>query len=135
MIYVSAIGVLILLFLGIQIICSILTVVFIRRNTLGENTDIKKAVAKVLAYFVAASLLSFVNSVGPAFITLIRESITNNDTTTIVALNYLTLVVFNVPAIATPIVTIALLKPVRLAIKTAIKKAYALCCRKHSVDN
>ena len=102
MIYVAAIGVLILLFLGIQIICSILTVVFIRRNTLGENTGIKKAVAKVLAYFIVASFLSLINNIGPAFVPLIQEAIADKDTTTIVVVNYLLLVVFNVPAIATP---------------------------------
>ena len=134
-IYATAIGVLILLFLGVQIICGILTVVYIRRNTLEENTDIKKAVAKVQAYFAAASILSFINNIGPAFVPLIREAIADNDTTTTVAVNYLILVVFSIPAIATPIVTIALLKPVRLATKTMIKKAYTLCCRKHSVAN
>ena len=135
--YISATVTLALLFMTIQLICSILTVVYIKRNTLEENTVIKKAIAKVLAYLAVASILSFINNIIPITNPLIRKAIADNDITTIVALNYFLRLVFNVPSIATPIVTIVLLKPVRVAIKAAIKKV-CVCCpnnQVHPVNN
>ena len=63
----------------IQLICSILTVVYIKRNTLEENTVIKKAIAKVLAYLAVASILSFINNIIPITNPLIRKAIADND--------------------------------------------------------
>ena len=114
--------------LGAQIICGVLTIVYIKRNTLEENTKIKKAVAKVLAYFALTSILPVINLIAPAFNLLIRKAVTANNTTAMIAINYLFIVVFNIPSIATPIITIVLLKPVRVAIKAMIKRA-CMCCR------
>ena len=134
LIAVVSTGAIALFFLGVQIVCGILTIVFIKRNTLEENTQIKKAIAKVLAYFTISSILALINHIAPFFNQLIRKSIAKDDFTTIIAVNYLLLLVFNLPSIATPFVTIALLKPVRVAIKAMIKKA-CMCCRTRSVNN
>ena len=120
--FISAIAGLELLFLSIQLICSILTIVYIRRNTLEGNTNVKKAVAKVLAYFAIASILSFINNILPAINPLVYNAIADDDIATIVAVYYLLRLVFNIPSIATPIVTIVMLKSVRDALKTTIKK-------------
>lgn len=42
-----------------ELICSILTIVYIKKNVLQENTDVKKSITKVLAYLATVSILSF----------------------------------------------------------------------------
>ena len=104
--------------LVVQLIFGLLTVVFIKRNVLVENTDVKKAIAKVLAYLLIASILSFINNVVPLIGPVLRRLTADDDIIGIIATNYVIRSIFNVPAIATPIVAILLLKPVRLALKT-----------------
>ena len=101
--FISAIAGLELLFLSIQLICSILTIVYIRRNTLEGNTNVKKAVAKVLAYFAIASILSFINNILPAIYPLVYNAIDYSNHymfiiffATIVAVYYLLRLVFNI---------------------------------------
>ena len=93
----------------------------------------KKAVAKVLRYMAAVSVLSFINSILPHFIGMIIESTTISTSRTLthyVTANYVIRVLANITAFPTPIVTIILLKPVRDAIKTMSKKV-CLCCHKN----
>ena len=52
-----------LAFLVFQLVCSILTIVYIKRNVLEGNTAVKKAVTKVLVYLAVASILSIIYSV------------------------------------------------------------------------
>ena len=113
-----------LFFLSIQLICSILTIVYIKRNVLEGNKAVKKAVAKVLAYLAVASILSFINSIIPAAIPGIQTLVPPNDIASVVAVNYILRLVVNVPAIATPIVAIILLKPIRVAMKIMSKKVF-----------
>ena len=128
-------GTIAVFFLGIQIVYGILTFVFIKRNTLEENTDVKKAVAKVLAYFIISSILSLINKITPWINLLIVRAVPQDNTTTIIAVNYLMMLVFFIiPSMAMPFVTIGLLKPVRVAIKAMIKRA-CMCCRTRSVNN
>lgn len=109
-------------FLIIQIVFSILTVVYVTRNTLEGSTEMKKAVTRVLAYLAVASFLSFINNIMPAANPVIRRILPKDDIVSVIAVYYLLRLVFNVPAIATPVVTIALFKAVRLAIKNMSKK-------------
>ena len=88
---------------------------YVKRNVLEGNKAVKKAVAKVLAYLAVASILSFINSVIPSANPAIQ---TLDDIASVVAVNYILRLVVNVPAIATPIVAIILLKPIRVAMKT-----------------
>ena len=127
-------GAIAVFFLGVQIVYGVLTFVFIKRNTLEENTDIKKAVAKVLAYFIISSILSLIDKIAPWINQLIVRAVPQDDTTTIIAVNYVVMLIFIIPSIAMPFVTIALLKPVRVAIKAMIKKV-CMCCRTRSVNN
>ena len=69
----------------------------------------------------AVSVLSFINSILPHFISLIFESTiteTSTNLTYYVTANYVVCMFANITAFPTPIVTIILLKPVRNAIKT-----------------
>ena len=59
----SVLIVLTLMFLIFQIVCSILTGVFIKRNVLEGNTSVKKAVAKVQLYITIAGILSIANTI------------------------------------------------------------------------
>ena len=118
---VASIGV---VFLIIQISFSVVTVVFVIRNTLEGSIELKKATTKVLAYLAAASILSFINNILPAIVNpIIRNVLPKDDIVITIAVYYLLRIVSNIPAIATPIVTIALFKPVRLGLKNMSKKA------------
>ena len=106
----------------IEVTCCILTNLFIKRNVLEDNADVKKAVNKVLVYLVAVSILTFINTVlpflGPYFF---PKGTTQTLQGTLIT-NYGVRLFFNMLAFATPIVGIVFLKPVRAAIKTMSKK-------------
>ena len=121
-----------LLFLSIELISCILTVIYMKRNVLEGNASVKKAIAKVLGYMAAVSVPSFINSVLPYFIPMIFETTSpDGNLTTFLAGIYVTRVCANITAFPTPIiVTIILLKPVRDAIKTMSKKVCP-CCHKN----
>ena len=120
-----------LFFLSIQLICCILTVIYMKQNVLKGDTSVKKAVTKVLVYMAVVSVLSFINSVFPYFLAIIFE--TNSPTrsvATFLAGVYMVRVFAIITAFPTPIVTIILLKPVRDAIKTMSKKVCPCCHQK-----
>ena len=114
-----------LFFLTIQITCIIVTVAYIKKNVLEGNTDVKKVVTKVMVYFVSVSVLTFILSIvptaNPSIVKQLSNSIVN-----FVAVNYIIRLVYNIPAIATPIVAIAMLTPVRVALKN-LSKNYCQC--------
>ena len=112
------------IFLIIQIVMIIVTFVYIKKHTLEENVQIKKAVAKVLVYIFIASIVTFIGTIVPALSFLI---IPGSTIVIMTARSYLARLLFSVPGIATPIVAIALLKPVRDAIKTMPKNLF---CKK-----
>ena len=117
----------------IQFVCGVMVFVYIKRNTLHENKKMKKAIAKVLVYLIVVSILSLINSGLPVINPIIfKEVIRLNSTVRLVAVNYVVRLLANVPAIATPIVAIALLKPVRVAMKTMMSKVCVClsCLRK-----
>lgn len=108
-----------ILFLAIEFIFCILVGVYIKRNVLDESSDMKKAVAKVQGYLIAASILSFIISVLPAANPILfKEAISNGGIVSFVAVNYTVRLFATLPAIATPVVAIILLKPVRVAVVT-----------------
>ena len=123
--YISEVLVAIGLFLmTIQVICNILTIVHIKRNFIQEDIEFR---AKLLACLVVVSILTFINSMIPAFNSFIKA----DNIITSAALDYLLLLSFNIPAIAIPIAMITFLKPVRNNVKTIVKAC--LCCLKHAV--
>ncbi len=119
--------------LSIIIICCILTFVYIKRNILEDNVTVKKAVAKVLFYLTITSILAFINSVTPALVPTIRAALLDESVAGLIAIIYILRIIFNIPSIAIPIISIIVLKPVRTAMKLILLK---LCpaCRHESVD-
>ena len=115
-------------FVSIEVICCILTVVYIKRNTSEGNSRVKKAITKVLGYLAIISILSFINVVLP-YVYLIAtqfQTVPNRNAANLssfLALSYLIKIIPNILAFPTPIITILLLKPLRDAIKTISKKA------------
>ena len=109
-----------LFFLSIEIICFILTVIYMKRNVLEGSTSVKKAFAKLIGYMAVASVLSFINSFLPSLIPLAVGYLTKQQSNlmTFLAIKYTTRVLPNITASATPFAAIILLKPVRDAIKT-----------------
>ena len=101
------------LFLCIQVFFSIITAIYIKKHTLEGNSDIKKAVAKVLIYLLATSVLSYINNIVPSTIPFIREALQIDDIFSFLALYYITVILVNIPTIAIPIVTLVFMKPIR----------------------
>ena len=110
-----------LIFLIFQLVCNTLTIVYIKRNVLEGDTAVKKAVAKILAYLSVASILSLIYTIVPIFSSFIPY----DKVTFVIINNVLRRLLLLIPAIATPIVTIILLKPIRVAMKSMCKK---VCC-------
>ena len=104
----------------VQIVMAIVTSVYIKKHTLEGNVQIKKAVARILVYIVIESIITFVSSIAPAVSFVMRLIIPDSIAFT-TARAYFTQLFINVPSIATPLVAIAILKPVRDAIKTMVK--------------
>ena len=111
-------------FMEIPIVCMItiatfglLLFIYIKKNTLEENVDVKKAVAKILLYLFVYSILTFIANVAPATFPVIRDVLVDESVISLIVINYSLRVIFNIPNIATPIVTIMLLKPLRVALK------------------
>ena len=120
---VSALMAITVFFLSIEVITCTLIVIYIKRNALAGNTSVKKGVFRLVKYFVAASVLSFINSTSINFGPLVvHQTALNSNLETFIAINYLVLLVPNITAFTTPIATIVLLKPVRDAIKNIFKK-------------
>ena len=115
------------IFLIIQIVMIIVTFVYIKKHTLEGSVQLKKAVAKVLVYIFIASIVTFIGTIAPALSFIVHLIIPGSTTVTMTVRIYLTRLLFSVPGIATPIVAIALLKPVRDAIKTMTKNLF---CKK-----
>ena len=109
-----------LFFMSIEIICFILTVIYVKRNVLEGSTSVKNAFTKLLGYMAVASVLSFINSFLPSLIPFAVEYLNKQQSNlvTFLAIYYTTRVLPIINASATPIVAIILLKPVRDAIKT-----------------
>lgn len=108
--------------LCVIIICCILTFVHIKKSVLVDSAEIKKATAKVLFYLSITSVLVFISSVLPVANPLIREALEKRSVVGVIAVNYLLRVIYNVPPFLFPIVSLGVLKPVRVAMKKKLMK-------------
>ena len=97
----------------VQIVMAIVTCVYIKKHTLDGNVQIKKAVAKVLVYIVTVSINTFISTIIPALSFFIWQLFPESTTVVTTARTYIDSLITSVAGIATPIVAIALLKPVR----------------------
>ena len=114
-----------LLFLVIQVICIIITLVFFKKNVLERSVELKKVITKVMIYFAIIAAVTLVVNIVPVSIpSIIKEA--SSSVTKFVVVNYIIRLVVNISAFTTPIVIIVLLKPVRGALKN-LSKNYCIC--------
>ena len=111
---------------GIILICSIFTYVYVKHNTLGDDGTVKRAVTKVLIYFAIASIFGFVGGLLPASLPTIREAV-GTTAIKLVAINYISRVVLSLPSVAIPVIAITILKPIRTAILSFERKVCPCC--------
>lgn len=107
--------------LCIIFVFSLLTYCYIKKNTLEDNVEIKKAVARNLYYFALASVFTLVYNIAPTASSPIRMALSDRVVATVV----LNQVFISLPSVVSPIMAIVILKPLRLAMKQGITK----CCR------
>ena len=107
---------------GIIVFFSIVTYRFLKKNTLEGNVEVKKAVSKNLFFLAVAAVVTAIFQIFPSFSPLIRSILP--DYRYFIAYNYFLRVFLNFPNIATPIVAIIALKPVKLAMKNIFKKIF-----------
>ena len=110
-------------FLCFQLVCSLLTIMYVKKNALEGNTAVKKAVAKMLACLTAASILSFISIIIP----IVTLFIPYNKLTYVIIYHVLRRLLLIIPTITTPIVTMMLLKPIRVAMMKISKKVFCFC--------
>ena len=112
---------------GIVVVCCVLTGVYIKRNTLEGNVEVKKAVAKVLVYLTIVTVLSFITSMLPAATPEMRQTAgAHYGTIGEIVATFILRVIYCSNSIPTPVVAIIFLKPVRIALKE-IGKVIILC--------
>ena len=111
-----------LLFLIFQLVCSLLTIVYVKKNVLEGNEAVKKAVTIIMACLSVSSIFSFTSFVIPIFVSLIPYN-----RVTFLIINVFRRLLLIVPVITTTIITIVVLKPIRVAMKTICKKVFCFC--------
>ena len=94
------------------IVFGIMTYVYIKRNTLESNVEVKKAVAKNLIYLSFAVIFSFIFNMVPATFPFIRAAFEDKGLLSLIVITYI-LRVF-IPSALTPIAAMITLKPIRL---------------------
>ena len=114
------------------IVFCVLTYCYMRRNTLEDNVEVKRAIAKNLLYLLIAALFGFLYNIAPAFFGIIMEPLRDHGVVAFVMINYFGRVFSFLTSVATPIVAIAIIKPVRVAMKGFITKC--ACCKKNNEE-
>ena len=122
--FMSVIMAIVVICLIITAIFCILIFVYIKKNIIEENAEVKKAVSKVVFYLLISSVLSFITNVIPMLNPVIKKALAGRSAIDFLTVHYLFRVIFNLPAIATPIVSIILLKPIRIALRRLFCACY-----------
>lgn len=117
---------LILICFCVIIVFTILTYCYVNKNSL-DGDAVKKGIAKNLLYFFFATILSFIFTFVPPILSIIRARFADNGLLVLILSNYIVRVILSLPSMATPIVTIVTLKPLRFALKQMFVK---ICCCK-----
>ena len=98
---------------------------YAKKNTLGDNAKVKRAVIKNLVYLMFSNVMVFFAN-GVALATVATPPI-YTAVDKILLSNFLFPLFTIFPSLATPIASIAILKPVRLALGLVFKTC---CCKK-----
>ena len=96
---------------------TILTYCYTKKNALEDNTAVKKAIARNLQYLMISAIISYVFNTVPAFFPLIRAAAAEEGVIVVILTNYILRLFLNLPTVATPVVTIIILRPVRVAMQ------------------
>ena len=109
--------------LCVTVTFSALSYHFFKKNVIqGENASIKKAVAKNLIYYVVVAVVAFVANILIPVNSRIRSSLASQAVLYAVVFDWCSTLLFSLPTLATPVMTIALLEPVRTTLKVIIRK-------------
>ena len=96
----------------------------------GENSG--HEIARNLIYLLIAAILSFLTNLLPAVNSFIRRALSAQGVLSVIVFNSFVVILLMSTAVSTRIVTILLLKPVQVAMKTILKKVFA-CKKKNKV--
>ena len=99
---------------------SLLTYCYVKKNTLQDNVEVKKAIIKNLIYLAVSVIASLITDVAPTFIPYIMVS--DSRFIYMILLHYIFDTIIIVTNLSTPIAAIIILKPIRDALKGGIKK-------------
>ena len=115
--------------LVLTITFTVLTYCYIKKHTVEDSVDIKKAVAKTLLYLMVSAIISSMYT-APSVVPNVSSTFAGmvNVIYLLAFRYYIPQVLVNVISAITPIVTIILLKPARVAMRNACQKLY--CCAK-----
>lgn len=105
----------IIILLSIIFVFSLLTYCYVKKNTLNDNVETKKAVAKNLYYFTIAAVITFVYNVAPSASPSIKTALRDQGIIAIIVINYFFQVFFIIPSLASPIAAIVILNPLHFA--------------------
>ena len=116
----------VLLSIAVIIIFSVLTLRYIKRNTLQGNVEVKRSVAKILLYHFVVTMLNLFILVLLSLNPLIESYLSNAVLVRVILRFYVLRIATNLVYITLPIVILAVLKPLRQALKRVLKMI--LCC-------
>ena len=105
------------------IVFSLLTYCFLKKSALQEDVEMKKAVAKILLYFVIAIIITILSNSIPAAFPTIREAFRDKGAANLISLIEFVVELFlNLPLLITPVATIVILKPIQEELKKMCRK-------------
>ena len=119
-----------LIFICIIIVFSLLTYCYVKKNTLQDNVEVKKAIIKNLIYLAVSVIVSLICDVAPTLIPYINDSLRDKQFIYIISVHYIFDAIIIVTYLSTPIAAIIILKPIRQALKGGIKKLCS-CCKEN----
>ena len=114
---------------GIFVFCALIFH-HMKKNTLEDNDKVKGAIIKNLVFLAATTLLIFLTNLVSLLSVTVVPSLT--DINSILLVNFLFPLVTILPSLAIPIMTIVLLRPVRVALKHMFKTC---CYRKNGLSD
>ena len=105
---------------------TVLTYCYIKKHTVEDSVEVKKAVAKTLQYLMVSAIISFMLT-APNILPFAIGTTSTGSVNAIYLIAFqlfFPLVLFNVLSAITPIVTIILLKPAREAMRNVCQKLF-----------
>ena len=114
----------VLLSIAVIIIFSVLTLHYVKKNTLQGNVEVKRAVAKILLYHFVVTMLNLFILVLLSLNPLIESYLSNAVLVRVILRFYVLRIAMNLILLPLPIVILAVLKPLH----QALKQVFLCCC-------